>query len=92
MVSTSGVFFLAAKYPQQAGVPVTGSYSDGPEWGEQPYTNMFASDLGSISTTYPVNTLEGKILKHYGGTTLATYGYSISPMSSQEADRDGTFV
>ena len=31
---------------------------------------MFASDLGSISPTYPVNTLEGKILKHYGGTTL----------------------
>ena len=85
MVSTSGVFFLAAKYPQQAGVPVTGSYSDGPEWGEQPYINMFASDLGSINPTYPVNTLEGKILKHYGGTTLATYGYSISPMSSQEA-------
>jgi len=85
MVSASGVFFLAAKYPQQAGVPVTGSYTDGPEWGEQPYTNMFASDLGSIDPTYPVNTLEGKILKRYGGTVLATYGYSISPTSSQEA-------
>ena len=42
IVSQSPLFFLAAKYPQEAGVPVTGSYDDGPEWGEQPYTNMFA--------------------------------------------------
>jgi hypothetical protein len=44
IVSQSPLFFLAAKYPQQAGVPVTGTYDDGPEWGTQPYTNMFASD------------------------------------------------
>ena len=30
IVSQSPLFFLAAKYPQQAGVPVTGSYDDGP--------------------------------------------------------------
>ena len=52
--------FLAAKYPQEQGVPVTGSYTDGPEWGEQPYTNMFSSDLGSVDPSYPVNTLEGR--------------------------------
>jgi branched-chain amino acid transport system substrate-binding protein len=66
-------------------VPVTGSYSDGPEWGEQPYTNMFASDLGSLNPTLPVNTLEGKILKEVGGSVLGAYGYSISPSSSREA-------
>ena len=49
IVSQSPLFFLAAKYPQQAGVPVTGSYDDGPEWGTQPYTNMFASDNGSVT-------------------------------------------
>src|SRR6516164_2278861 len=43
IVSASALFFLAAKTAQQAGVPVTGSYSAGHEWGEQPYTNMFAS-------------------------------------------------
>jgi branched-chain amino acid transport system substrate-binding protein len=85
IVSASPLFFLAAKYPQQAGVPVTGSYTDGQEWGEPPYTNMFASDLGSLNPTLPVNTLEGKILKKFGGTTLGTYGYSISPSSSREA-------
>jgi ABC-type branched-subunit amino acid transport system substrate-binding protein len=85
IVSASPLFFLAAKYPQQQGVPVTGSYTDGEEWGEQPYTNMFASDLGSVNPTLPVNTLEGKILKGLGGTVLGSYGYSISPSSSREA-------
>ena len=85
IVSASPLFFLAAKYPQQQGVPVTGSYTDGPEWGQQPYTNMFSSDLGSVDPSYPVNTLEGKILRQFGGTVLGSYGYSISPSSSREA-------
>ena len=85
IVAASPLFFLAAKYPQEQGVPVTGSYTDGPEWGDQPYTNMFASDLGSLDPSYPVNTLEGNVLKKYGGTVLGSYGYSISPTSSREA-------
>jgi branched-chain amino acid transport system substrate-binding protein len=85
IVSATPLFFLAAKYPQEQGVPVTGSYTDGPEWGEQPYTNMFASDLGSLNPTLPVNTLEGTILKKFGGSVLGAYGYSISPSSSREA-------
>jgi branched-chain amino acid transport system substrate-binding protein len=85
IVSQSPLFFLAAKYPQQAGVPVTGSYSDGPEWGEQPYTNMFAADNGSVDPKYPVNTQLGIILKKFGGTTIGAYGYGISPSSSRAA-------
>jgi branched-chain amino acid transport system substrate-binding protein len=85
IVAVSPVFFLGAKTAQQAGVPVTGSYSDGPEWGQQPYTNMFASDLGSENPKDPVNTLEGTILKHFGATVLGTYGYSISPSSTHGA-------
>ena len=76
IVSNSGLFFLAAKYPEQTGVPVTGFFGDGPEWGEQPYTNMFASDHGSVDPKYPVNTLLGTFLKQHGGTVLASYGYS----------------
>ena len=53
IVSQSPLFFLAAKYPNQAGVPVTGTYDDGPEWGTQPYTNMFASDEGSVNPEVP---------------------------------------
>ena len=86
IVSASPIFFLAAKYPQQQGVPVTGSYTDGPEWGEQPYTNMFSSDLGSVNPSYPVNALEGKILKQFGGTIVGSYGYSISPPRHERPD------
>jgi len=85
IVSQSPLFFLAAKYPQEANVPVTGSYDDGPEWGTQPYTNMFASDNGSVNPAYPVNTQLGDILKSHGGTVIGTYGYSISPSSSRAA-------
>jgi len=83
IVSQSPLFFLAAKYPNQAGVPVTGSYDDGPEWGTQPYTNMFASDEGSVDPKYPVNTQIGDFLKAHGGTVLGAYGYGISPSSSR---------
>jgi branched-chain amino acid transport system substrate-binding protein len=85
IVSQSPLMFLAAKYPQQAGVPVTGTYDDGPEWGEQPYTNMFASDNGSVDPKYPVNTQLGDLFKKLGGTVLGAYGYSISPSSSRAA-------
>ena len=85
IVSQSPLFFLAAKYPNQAGVPVTGTYDDGPEWGTQPYTNMFASDEGSVNPKYPVNTQIGDFLKAHGGTVLGSYGYGISPSSSRAA-------
>ena len=85
IVSQSPLMFLAAKYPQQAGMPVTGTYDDGPEWGEQPYTNMFASDNGSVDPKYPVNTQLGDLFKKLGGTVLGAYGYSISPSSSRAA-------
>ncbi|HUO48495.1 MAG TPA: ABC transporter substrate-binding protein, partial [Acidimicrobiales bacterium] len=79
-------FFLAAKGPNQAGVPVTGSYDDGPEWGTKPYeSNMFASDEGSVDPKYPVNTLIGDFLKSHGATVLGSYGYGISPSSSRAA-------
>jgi branched-chain amino acid transport system substrate-binding protein len=85
IVSQSPLFFIAAKYPQQAGIPVTGSYDDGPEWGQQPYTNMFASDEGSVDPKYPVNTLIGSFLKQHGGTVIGSYGYGISPSSARSA-------
>jgi branched-chain amino acid transport system substrate-binding protein len=85
IVSQSPLFFLADKYPNQAGVPVTGTYDDGPEWGTQPFTNMFAADEGSVDPKYPVNTQIGNFLKAHGGTVLGAYGYGISPSSSRAA-------
>ncbi len=75
---------------------MTGDDSDGPEWGQKPYTNMFASVYGSLNPSYPVNTLYGTVLKKFGGTKLATYAIGISPDSvransdvSQAFDRVG---
>ncbi len=85
IVSQSPLFFIADKFPQQAGVPVTGTYDDGPEWGTQPFTNMFASDNGSVDPAYPVNTLIGGFLHSHGGTVLGTYANGISPSSTRAA-------
>jgi branched-chain amino acid transport system substrate-binding protein len=85
LVSTSPLFFLGAKIPNQEGVPVTGGFFDGPEWGQQPYTNMFAADVGSVDPTYPVNTSIGAFMKAHGGTVICSYGYGISPSSARSA-------
>jgi branched-chain amino acid transport system substrate-binding protein len=85
IVSDSPLFFEAAKYPNQQGVPVTGGFFDGPEWGEHPYTNMFASDVGSVDPKYPVNTEIGGFMKSHGATVICSYGYGISPSSSRSA-------
>lgn len=85
IVSDSPLFYAAAKYPNQVGIPVTGGSFDGPEWGTQPYTNMFASDAGSVNPTYPVGTGLGIFLKSHGGTVVGSYGYGILPSSTQSA-------
>ena len=85
IVSVSPLFFLAAKYPNQQGIPVTGGFFDGPEWGTPPYTNMFASDVGSVDPKYPVNTGIGSFMKAHGGTAICSYGYGISPSSTRSA-------
>ena len=88
IVSNSALFFLADKYPQEAGVPVTGTNTDGPEWGQQPFTNMFSSDFGSVDPTYPASTLQGRVVKELGGTIASTYGYGISPDSTRAVQFD----
>jgi branched-chain amino acid transport system substrate-binding protein len=86
IVSTSPLFFLAAKYPNQQGVPVTGGFFDGSEWGTPPYnSNMFAADVGSLNPKYPVNTAIGSFMKQHGGTVICSYGYGISPSSTRSA-------
>ena len=54
--------------------------------GKQPYTNMFASDNGSVDPRYPANTGTATFMKQHGGTVLGAYGYGISPSSSRAAE------
>lgn len=85
IVSVTPLFYAADRYPQQAGVPVTGAAVDGPEWGEKPFTNMFASDTGSVNPTYPATTGLGTFLRAHGGSVIGSYGYGISPLSAHSA-------
>jgi branched-chain amino acid transport system substrate-binding protein len=86
IVSVTPFFFAAYKFPQQAGIPVTGGAFDGPEWGQQPNTNMFDSDGAATSNAVPVNDGIGKFFKSKGGTVLASYGYGVSPTSAHSAN------
>ena len=54
--------FGGYKYLQQQGIPVTGGAFDGPEWGMQPNTNMFAY-TGGVDPHYPANTRPGAVLQ-----------------------------
>ena len=85
IVNATPFFFAAYKFPQQAGIPVTGGAFDGPEWGQKPNTNMFASDGTATSAAVPVNDAIGKFMKSKGATTVGSYGYSISPTSLHSA-------
>ena len=82
IVSNTPLMFEAAKYAQQAGIPVTGGSFDGSEWGTQPNTNMFPSDAINTDPKVPWSKATGAFLKAHGGTNVATYGYGISPSST----------
>jgi len=87
IVSDTAFMFAAAKWPEQAGVPVTGGSYDGFEWGTQPYTNMFASDQGNgLNPTVPYTLTSGKFFKAHGATVIGSYGYGISPSSTYGAN------
>jgi len=90
IVNDTPFFFAAYKVAQQAGIPVTGGSFDGPEWGQQPNTNMFASDVGSLDPKYPISTGLAQFLKTHGGTVLGAYGYAISSSSSRAASGTAT--
>jgi branched-chain amino acid transport system substrate-binding protein len=63
---------------------VTGGAYDGPEWGEQPYTNMF-SVSGPLDPGYPTNLLLANFVKAHGGKVVGSFGYAISPSSVASA-------
>lgn len=86
VVDFSAFTFTGAPALQKAGVPVTGDEFDGPEWGQQPYTNMFS--FGAPSYTeynghFYTYTDIGNFLKLLGVKTLANISYGISPSAIQ---------
>jgi branched-chain amino acid transport system substrate-binding protein len=80
LILDSSFAFGGYRYLQKAGIPVTGLAVDGPEWGQQPNTNMFSYSGGQDPHT-PANTLDGVFFKSLGVTNVAGLAYGISPSS-----------
>jgi branched-chain amino acid transport system substrate-binding protein len=83
VIDESPFVFGGTKVLQQAGVPVTGSGTTGPEWGEQPNTNMFST--APVDPHYPANTAIVKFFKRLGAAKIASFGFGISPSATASA-------
>src|SRR3984957_15458274 len=70
VIDESPLVFGGYKVLQQAGVPVTGGAYDGPEWGQQPNTNMF-SISGPLDPKNPATTLLAGFIKTHAGKVVA---------------------
>ena len=84
VIDDSAVTYGGYKLLQQAGVPVTGGAYDGPEWYEQPNTNMF-SISGPGDAKDPQYDNAALFAKDHGGTKCGAVGYGISPSSAASA-------
>jgi len=85
VVSVTPFMFEAYRWLQQNHIPVTGSSADGSEWGTPKNTNMFPSDDGAQTPNSPATSALSTLMKKVGGKSVASLGYSISPLSSQAA-------
>ena len=83
ILAETGLFFVAAHFLQQNGVPVVGSSADGNEWFMKPYTNMFS--FTPSSRNFPAYTGMATFMKQHGVTNVASLGYGISPSSAAAA-------
>jgi branched-chain amino acid transport system substrate-binding protein len=74
--------FGGYRLAQQAGVPIVGGAFDGPEWGQQPNTNMF-SYLGGVPSNGNTseNTEIANFFKLVGASNIGGLAYGVSPSS-----------
>ncbi len=88
IIAISSSTFGGASFLEKKGVPVFGIAIDGPEWGQQPNSNMFSVDgtlTGPINgRIYSYNNFE-EALKQLGVTKLATVDANV-PSAIQAAD------
>jgi branched-chain amino acid transport system substrate-binding protein len=77
----SSSFYGAAPYLAQAGIPVTGVSLDGPEWYQQPNTNLF-STTGNAAASGPAYG-DGGFYKAIGATKLSYVESNVSAAISQ---------
>ena len=77
----SSAFYGAAPYLAQAGIPVTGVALDGPEWYEQPNTNLF-STTGDATANGPAYG-DGGFYKAIGATKISYVESNVSAAIQQ---------
>ena len=84
IVVDSSYYIGSYKVTTQAGVPITGSGFDGPEWGEQPNTNMFSTTGGVDPLHDELQAALGSVAltKSIGATNVGGLAYGISPSST----------
>jgi branched-chain amino acid transport system substrate-binding protein len=84
IISDSSYFFGGYRFAQQAGIPVIGSGFDGPEWGQQPNTNMFSFGGGVDPTHAELAAALGgaSLMKYLGVKNVGGLAYGISPSST----------
>jgi branched-chain amino acid transport system substrate-binding protein len=74
LLFVSGVTATAYKIAQRQGVPVVGAAVDGPEWGLQPNTNMFAVTGNQGPTGIAPTTVIPNLMKISGASNVASLG------------------
>ncbi len=74
----------AYRLPQQLGVPVVGFPTDGPEWAQQPNTNMVAT-WGDQTANPPITTVYAKIAQLVGAKNMADLAIGNEPPSDVAA-------
>lgn len=70
LIFISDLVSAGYRVAQQADVPVIGAPIDGPEWGEQPNTNM-VSIQGDRAATPPATTMYSQVAKDLGAKNMA---------------------
>lgn len=76
LATTSYLTSVVAPYLHSQGMPVVGANYDGPEWGQQPNTNMFGN-WGPMNPNDPTYTTYGKYFKMLGAKKLACVANNI---------------
>ncbi|HLG66307.1 MAG TPA: ABC transporter substrate-binding protein [Acidimicrobiales bacterium] len=86
VAEVSALFFGAYHYLNQQGIPVVGTSLDGPEWYQQPNTNMFNIE-GTNSPNYPSYTQWGKFWKATGAKKISIV-MSQTPSSQRAGQQE----
>lgn len=87
VIGYDALLFASYRYLQGAGIPVVGDGLDGPEWAQQPNTNMFNWANSLNPPRFPAYTGFGKFIKSLGAKNMGLLSVaSPSAVAAMKAD------